>query len=102
MRLRLGGQSPRQRLRTTEWIDLWTARLYGRFTGTPWILRVFLCVVFPLPIAYCRWRRYPFACTLAYPIVLTIVHIDGTLSHPSTVFEILCNNIVFVKRFVVI
>jgi hypothetical protein len=40
IRPRLGGQGPEQSVRTTEWTDLWTTRLYGRFMNISWILRI--------------------------------------------------------------
>jgi hypothetical protein len=65
--------------------------LYRRFTDTPWILRIpsyftgLLCVVLALPTATAD--SIPFPIRWPYSIVLTIVHIDGTPSYPSTLYK---------------
>ena len=88
--LRLGCQSLGQRNtddRMDWFTDYWTLRaFYGYIfdsTDIFLILQVFLGVVFALPTttadAIALPTRWP------YSIVLTIVHINGTLSYPSTI-----------------
>jgi hypothetical protein len=73
-----------------DWFtDYWTLRaFYGYIfdsTDIFLILQVFLGVVFALPTttadAIALPTRWP------YSIVLTIVHIDGTPSYPSTILD---------------